>query len=499
MKNKNKKKIITNKKAKGKINTQSSNWNSISSSRNRTSLYGAAAQDQSKDLSPRDRVDMLKTSRWGDRNSGLTRQILGDLTQYSISDGIKPQSHSANAKLYEEYFKKWAMKCDITNRFSFWQLQSLSLRGAARDGDCFMIKTVDEFNNYKLQVIEAHKVGNPIPPNPQPENMLDGILFGKFGEMKAINVLDNFGKSTLIPVNSIMHIVDLEYASGARGVPIMQHSWNDIQDEMEILALEKKALKTSSAVSLVINKTGGTIDDNMAAELGGQTRNSYDNMANNFGGSILALDVGESITSVQSNRPSPTFSGFLESIQREISRGILPYEFVSDAKSTTGSSLRMIVAKADRVFQKWQTLIIEQLCTPSWGYVIGSAIANGELPDDPEWSSVSWTTPKRVTVDAGREASNDRADIELGLMSMSELYAQRGLDFRTEMQKRAEDMKYISDLATVSGIPLWTLYKPGFNWLQKGEGKPTSAEVQMEASQPDQPVDQNFSQDKTQD
>ena len=99
-------------------------------------------------------------------------------------------------------------------------------------------------------------------------------------------------------------------------------------------------------------------------------------------------------------------------------------------------------------------------------------------------------------MDAGREAANDRADVELGLLSMSELYAQRGLDFRTEMQKRAEDMKYISDLAQVSGIPLWTLYKPGFNWLQKGEGKPTNAEASMATSEEEQVINQDFTEDE---
>jgi capsid protein len=73
---------------------------------------------------------------------------------------------------------------------------------------------------------------------------------------------------------------------------------------------------------------------------------------------------------------------------------------------------------------------------------------------------VSWTTPKSVTVDGGRDASNDRADVEMGLLSMSELYAQRGLDFRTEMKKRASDMVHIQKLAAEYGIPFELLFRP---------------------------------------
>jgi capsid protein len=142
--------------------------------------------------------------------------------------------------------------------------------------------------------------------------------------------------------------------------------------------------------------------------------------------------------------------------------------------------MRLISAKADRSFSRWQAIIIQRLCIPTWNWVIGSAIANGDLPDSPDWFKVSWTTPKKLTVDAGRDAAQERADIELGLLSLSEAYSARGLDFRQEAQKRAQDFKFIMALAEKEGIPLWTLYKPGFNWLQEGEGKPTATEFQID-------------------
>jgi hypothetical protein len=73
-------------------------------------------------------------------------------------------------------------------------------------------------------------------------------------------------------------------------------------------------------------------------------------------------------------------------------------------------------------------------------------------------------------VDAGREAANDRADIEMGLMSMSELYSQRGMDFREEMEKRAQDMGFIIELAKRNGIPVEMLYKPTNGALAFGSG-----------------------------
>jgi capsid protein len=188
-----------------------------------------------------------------------------------------------------------------------------------------------------------------------------------------------------------------------------------------------------------------------------------------MGGKLIALEPGEDMTSFQSNRPNATFNGFIAALERDISMGILPYEFVSDPSKLGGASIRLVTAKAARVFGKYQSVLIEEFCVPTWGYIIGQGIADGDLPDDPKWNEVSWTTPKSVTVDAGRDAANDRNDVEMGLLSMSELYAQRGLDFRTEMDKRANDMAFIIDKAKKAGIPVWMLYKPGFNWLQQGQ------------------------------
>jgi capsid protein len=379
-----------------------------------------------------------------------------------VGDGIKPQSHASTPEMqerYEAYFAEKAKRIDITNRFSFYQAQSILLRGMIRDGDSFAAKVRNGAGEAKLQLMESHRVGDPLEGK-VPEGMHDGIQFGPYGEYIAVNIYRSDGSSRQILAQSMMMVVDQEYASGARGVPLLQHSINSIQDEMEILALEKQAVKDNGDVTRIIKKAGGILDGDMANELGATGTGSYANLANTMGGKLIALEPGEDMTSFQSNRPNATFTGFLAALERDISQGVLPYEFVGDSSKLGGATVRLITAKAGRVFSKYQTIMIENFCVPTWGYIIGQGIAAGELPDDPDWNRVSWTTPKSVTVDAGREAANDRADVEMGLLSMSELYAQRGLDFRTEMAKRASDMVHIKDLAEQYGIPFELLFRP---------------------------------------
>lgn len=460
-------------------------FNSVSWSSNRAQIYGTAV-DFSVDYTPADRVEMMKRLRYGERNCGLVRQILGDFVTYVPgADGIKHQSHcadTAKAALYDEWFADWAMSCDLSGRFSWADTQRILTRAAVRDGDSFCLLVVSD-GKPKLQLIESHRVSNP-EGDQVPKGMLDGVQFDSVGRIAGYSVIQGDKTAKLIPASSVCHILEQDYSSGSRGLPLLQHSWSDIQTEDELLRLEALAVRNDADFTRVLVKNGGYVPNNLAAELSGASSNGSD-LASKMGGKLAVLEPGEDLKSLTSNRPSPVFVGFLEAIQRDIARGTgLPYEFTGNPSAASGGALRLIAAKADRTFGRWQTIIIERLCQKVWGFVIGTAIANGDLPDAPDWNKVSWTTPKRLTIDAGRDAAQDRADLELGLLSPSELYAQRGLDLRTEMQKRAKDFKYITELAAAEGIPLWMLYKPGFNWLQQGQGKPTAAEAQLAGAEP---------------
>ena len=466
-------------------------WQSIGVTRARRSAYGAEPRDLRRDLTPYDRLTMMRKCRWAERNSGLFKQILADMCLYTVGDGIKPQSHASTPEMqerYEAYFAEKAKRIDITNRFSFYQAQSILLRGMIRDGDSFAAKVRNGAGEAKIQLMEAHRVGDPLEGK-VPEGMHDGIQFGPYGEYIAVNIYRSDGSSRQILAQSMMMVVDQEYASGARGVPLLQHSINSIQDEMEILALEKQAVKDNGDVTRIIKKNGGVLDGDMAGELGAVVNGSYANLANTMGGKLIALEPGEDMTSFQSNRPNATFTGFIAALERDISMGVLPYEFVSDASKLGGASLRLVTARASRVFSKYQQVMVEQFCVPTWGYILGQAIASGELPDDPQWNQVSWTTPKSVTVDAGREAANDRADVEMGLLSMSSLYADRGQDFRSEMAKRAADMVYIKDLAAQYGIPFELLFRPS-NTPVGTIGGDVMEGPEAEAEGEDEPADQ---------
>jgi capsid protein len=185
------------------------------------------------------------------------------------------------------------------------------------------------------------------------------------------------------------------------------------------------------------------------------------NEASTFiGGKILALSPGERLESFTSNRPNPTFNGFMEHLIRDSLAGILPYEFVHDPAKAGGASMRLIVAKAARKFSHVQSVLMNRLLTPVWGYIMGDAINSGAVPSTENWNKVLWTTPKSVTVDAGRDAAQNRADIEYGLKTIGDNCIEEGEHFSTMVRRRAIEAKLFKDMAAEYDVPLWMLLKP---------------------------------------
>jgi len=262
-----------------------------------------------------------------------------------------------------------------------------------------------------------------------------------------------------------MHVFEPEFASGARNHPTMQHSINHILDEMEMLALEKHAVKDNQDVSRIIKRESGTLEDDgdfRVSPDSGEAADQSDPSAIQriTGGKVVALKPGESMESFQSNRPSPVFTGFLEHLKRDSSAGVLPYEFVLDSSKVGGAGVRLIVAKADRRFSYRQLILIQRFLRPTWGWVIGDAIDRGELEPVKGWNKVAWVTPRRITVDSGRESAQVRADVETGLKTFSDHYAELGMDFREEIERRAQDARAILDTAKLYGVPVDMLYRP---------------------------------------
>jgi lambda family phage portal protein len=439
-------------------------YESANASRRRGSVPGAAPTDTKKELTSSTRRELVRRSRYLNKNSGFTREMVSDMAIYSTGDGIHPQAMTDDLewnKEAEAYFARWATRAEITQRFSFEECQHLICRGLDIDGEYFVAKVRDRMDRPRLQLVESHRIGDTAGST----ESVDGILMDAYGAPTAYRLILDDDSTRDVPSNAIMHIFEPESASGVRHPPTMQHSINHILDEMEMLALEKHAVKDNADIARIIKRENGGLEESTdfavnTPALETSTPSNPATLQRIMGGKIVSLQPGESLESYQSNRPSPVFTGFLEHLKRDSAAGMLPYEFVLDSSKIGGAGVRLIVAKADRRFSYRQMILIQRLLRPTWGYVIGDAIDRGELAPVKNWSRVGWVCPRRITVDAGREAESHRKDVEMGLLTFSDHFAELGMDFREEMERRAQDSKHIIELAQKYNIPVEMLYRP---------------------------------------
>jgi capsid protein len=446
-----------------------SQFASTTQSGSRRMLFVGAISDQRKEVTSGTRIAMVAKSRWAVRNSPIYKQCVDEAVLVSVGDGLVVQSNARDPKVaveHQNYFRDWAVRCDLTNRYNLGQIQAMWMSGALIDGDSFGILTNDLKTGVpKIQILESHRVGSPAAKF-DPNNV-DGAYLGTYGEILGWNVYtDGETRDRYVPVQSMLQVMEFERPSAVRGYPVLQSSLLSVQDQLEIYELEKAACRAASDHVMLLKKQGGVLQDDPASKFSGDY-NSCEKMASQMGGKVLVVDQNEDFSQVQNNRPSPAWIGMMTAIERDIVR-LLPYEYQVDPSKIGGASVRLVASKVSRWAAKWQSILIDNL-DRVYDYVIADAIAKGKLPDDPDFNRKSWITPRDITVDAGREASQDRADLQMGLTTAQAILGKKGMTYDEVLEQRAVEMEKLVQKSKERNLPLWMLYQSAFNWLQQGQ------------------------------
>ena len=212
-------------------------YESANPSPRRGRVPGAAPRDAKLDLLPGPRRELVRRSRYLHKNSGFVRELVGNMAIYATGDGIKPQALSPSTtwnKAAEEYFARWAARCEVTNRFCFAECQALVCRGMDIDGEYFIHKTRNSDRLPRLQLIESHRINDCDRSDTE-----DGIGFDAYGAPSFYRVQLDDGNFRNLPAGIVLHVFEPESASGVRNAPTLQHSTNHLLDEMELLALDE--------------------------------------------------------------------------------------------------------------------------------------------------------------------------------------------------------------------------------------------------------------------
>lgn len=400
-----------------------------------------------------ERVELIEMGRYLYSNDGIVKGTIDDLARYSFP--LCPQAITDNAgwnAKAEAYFAMWCNDADVKGRMHYYDMQRLASICLDRDGDIGILH-VDTDEGIKLQLIESDLIKD------QPNNTGDwdqGVQYDSIGRASAYSILSDPEREDsyrVVPASQMCLLFDPERADQQRGISSLAHAVAHIRDKKEILAYEKMGVKNLSSFSAVLQSEYDEPDEDAfgLAEVddidasGSPTEMTVSQMQS---GEIPILRKGETLTAFQGNRPSATFQGFLEFLVREFAVGIgLPYEFVWNTQSLTGPSQRFVMGKAQKKFEERQRLF-GTFVRRTWKMVIAEAIANKALPVADGWQRCKIQAPAKLTIDIGRESQQEREDVTAGLMSRSQHFGQRGMDWQTEVNQQAKEFGYIMECAT---------------------------------------------------
>ena len=437
-----------------KANAWSTNWQNAGPSFARRAWYGSNPQDARRDVNPSDRLALIQKARYAEKNYPSMVQFVNDMVMYVVGDGMMPTSHAsdpAKARLYEEYYHRETRRADITGRFTGEQLQRIIVHTWAVDGEIFALKVRDSQNRAKTQLIEGHRVLSPTDPAQLTKDTWDGFRFGPYGEVIGIWVQNDDQTFRLIPAESFMQIANQARITSAHGIPPMQQALNSMQDQSEIIELEKRAVKQVTDVPSILTKNGGFADASLVQDLNGGGATDFGNIGAQMGGKLLVLEPGEDLKSVSPNFPRQSMEMFNAILSRMIASGGLPYEVVSDGSKAGSALVRMVLGKADRFVGQIQCMVHDDYCVPDWQWRISDGIAKGLLPDDPKWSDVEFSVPQAPSIDNGRDSANDREDLRAGLTSFSAIAKKRGVDFRKTFKEHVQDILFAKQVVAETG------------------------------------------------
>ena len=101
--------------------------------------------------------------------------------------------------------------------------------------------------------------------------------------------------------------------------------------------------------------------------------------------------------------------------------------------------------------------------------VISDALQKKKLAPVKDWYKCRIQAPSQLTIDAGREAMQEREDVSAGLMTMREHYGKRGMDWQSECQQRGKELKYVLEKSKIIAEELDVEFSTVVNLMTKGE------------------------------
>ena len=437
------------------------------------------------DVTASTRQQIVRKSRFFEQNNAVMNR-LGDLFEnYTVGSNfsVQPASSDPDWNLRaKKWWDTWCRYPDIGSRQSFGTLMSLAARGWFYDGESFLLLTKGDSGRPRLQLIEPQQVATPTGQEQSPD-IFDGVRFDtKTGRALAYFIGQETNQGQLTEVrsissDSIVHIYEAQRAGQLRGLPFVACVINDLHDLDDLQKLEMESCKLASSVAQVIKTSSGEVQaSSLRSGVVGSQGTAQTYYENVFGSTVKVLKSGDEFEQFQADRPNVNMREYWRSLTEKVCAGVgIPYVLVFP-EGMQGTVYRGALDMSSVWFRS-RHQVMASAARRIWEYVMEYAIrTDPSLRDSPDdWYEVAIQAPRSPNVDVGRNSAAQLAELGAGVTTYDEIYGARGIDWRSALEAKAQQARYIQDLATKYGLDVSEI-----STAQKQAIAPEPAEMAIE-------------------
>lgn len=427
------------------------------------------------------------------RNCGEVDGIIRKLITYVVGREMTPMSISKKGKDdYEQYWKEWGREV-TPDGASIGEVQALCLKKCILDGDVGIWRFLGEDGRPQLQVVSSQKIGNCYVRKLRGSREQGGVeyraLDGKIirywlnrahWQPGSVETAGQYKPIAVTPDRfSLMYV---RPDTGAyRGISHLAPVINDGLDISNIWDALKIGVVSREMFSIILQRQSGgfypnelapplnsdnyngpavQVEEEQNAMLGRAEIQADDPRYMIMGpGTIFATKEGEELKDLTTNRPRAEVLESIDKMVRRICTSMgLPYEFAVDPGQIKGTGTRAILRDSEETFKFYACLLDRHLNKRMWRSVIWHGILSKEIPLEPDWDCVEFTSPQAPSVDVAKDVKAELEELAAGTKTMKEIYHAKGKNWIDGVKQRVleEDLLLTESnkLAKKHGFPL---------------------------------------------
>jgi lambda family phage portal protein len=437
------------------------------------SYLSAGVQSARFDADSSTRTQLVRKSRYFERNSALYNRMADLFESYTVGTGLVCQPASSDLEwniAAKGWWDQWCKFPDLTSLQPFGTLQSLVARTWFVDGEVFILKMRGRTNNPRIALVEGHLIATPDAYREDPR-VIDGIRVDDRGRPEAYYIGQEdlktrrivFGNPT--PASDVIHVFEPGRPGQYRGLPFVYPVINLLHDLDDLQILEMRRAKKVAGIADVIKNSKGeaNVERLRQQSYNATTTTSLDTTATEsrvkyindvLGGKTLYLKPNEDYIPNAPNLPSVSTREYWRLLMSQICLGCgFPFVIV-DPDSMQGTVYRGSLDMANAFFRARSSIVaaaVEQI----YGYVMGSAryldLKLNDSPDD--YWRVSIQPPRAVNVDVGRNSTAMLQELAAGATTWEQHYSSLGLDWREQFNRLKEQQDYAKSIGLNLSFP----------------------------------------------